>query len=173
MLAKKGNVGEISQHWCVGATCCRHVANMLPTCRQHSQLRRLRQVRTADWDASVILYHFVMITLRMMRQQDMADRPGWFVLWSPCIVPWINMVSVQICRIFLHLSKIAYISCNVCTVTFIACDKYNVAYIAYIAYIACKKETLCLRLSEFLKNTPVKRNGTESLPVVFLHNNCE
>jgi hypothetical protein len=67
----------------------------------------------------------------------------------------------------LHLSKIAYISCNVCTVTFIACDKYNVAYIAYIAYIACKKETLCLRLSKFLKTHQKREAGLKVCPKCF------
>ncbi len=60
-----------------------------------TQIVRLRQVRTANQDTSMILHCFVMIAPQVMCQQDMADRPGWFALWSPCIAPWINMVSVQ------------------------------------------------------------------------------
>jgi hypothetical protein len=63
----------------------------------------------------------------------------------------VHMVSVQICQIFSRLSNIEFVACGVCDVPFIACNKCIVACIAYIAYIACKKETLCLRLSEFLK----------------------
>jgi hypothetical protein len=95
-------------------------------------LSRLQQVWTANQDTSVILYCFVMIALQMMYQQDMADRPLVYTV-EPLHC---SMVSVQICRIFLHLTKIAFVACNVCNVVTIACDKCNVTYIAYIAYIA-------------------------------------
>jgi hypothetical protein len=128
---------------------------------------KLRRVRTADQDTSVILRCFVMIASQMMCQQDMAYIPGWFALWSPCIAPWINMVSVQICWIFLRLSKIALVACDVCNVTFMAWGKRNVAYITYIAYIACKKETLCLRLSKFLKTHQKRKARLKVCPKCF------
>ncbi len=94
-------------------------------------------------------------------------RPGWFALWSPHIAPWINMVSVQICWIFLCLSKIEFVACDVCDVACIACDKCDVTYIAYIAYIVCKKENLCLRLSKFLKTHQKGEVGLKVWPKCF------
>jgi hypothetical protein len=76
------------------------------------------EVQVANQDTSVILHSFVMIAPRMMHQQDMADSLWWFALWGPCIDPWINMVSIQICQIFLRLLKIAF-ACNVCDVAFL------------------------------------------------------
>jgi hypothetical protein len=78
------------------------------------------------------------------------------------------MVSVQIYQIFLRLSKITFVACDVCNVTFIACKKCDVAYIAYITYIECKKEILCLRLSKFLKTHQKREVGLKVCPKCFV-----
>ncbi len=84
------------------------------------------------------------------------------------------MFSVQICcicgmthQIFLRLPKIAFVACNECNAAFIACNKCVVAYTAYIAYISCKKETLRLWLSRFLKTHQKREAGLKVCPKCF------
>ncbi len=108
----------------------------------------------------------------MMHQQDMADSLWWFALWGPCIDPWINMVSIQICQIFLRLLKIAF-ACNVCDVAFLHATNAMSHTLHTLHTLHAKKKPYVYDCPSSWKHTPEKRSRTESLPKVFLQDNYE
>jgi hypothetical protein len=78
-----------------------------------------------------------------------------------------DMVSVLACNVC-DVSDVTFITCNKCNVAYITCDKCDVCDVCN----KCEK-ILCgmtVQLSEYFS---FEKGGTESLPEVFLHDNCD